>query len=90
MIAIRQEIAEVEEGEADRVDNVLKNAPHTHRAAACRLDAALFAGEGVLPAALARVTTNTGRRSGASTMSMAIAIWSAPARRSTAYREAAE
>jgi glycine dehydrogenase len=31
MIEIRREIAEVEEGRADRLDNVLKNAPHTHR-----------------------------------------------------------
>jgi glycine dehydrogenase len=31
MIEIRKEIAEVEEGKADRLDNVLKNAPHTHR-----------------------------------------------------------
>ncbi len=31
MIEIREEIAEVEEGKADRIDNVLKNAPHTHR-----------------------------------------------------------
>jgi glycine dehydrogenase len=31
MIEIRKEIAEVEEGRADRLDNVLKNAPHTHR-----------------------------------------------------------
>jgi glycine dehydrogenase len=31
MIEIRKEIAEVEEGKADRTDNVLKNAPHTHR-----------------------------------------------------------
>ena len=31
MIEIRKEIAEVEEGKADRADNVLKNAPHTHR-----------------------------------------------------------
>ena len=30
MIAIRREIAEVEEGKADRADNVLKHAPHTH------------------------------------------------------------
>ncbi|HEY3249724.1 MAG TPA: aminomethyl-transferring glycine dehydrogenase [Ignavibacteria bacterium] len=29
MIAIRQEIAEIEKGEADKEDNVLKNAPHT-------------------------------------------------------------
>jgi glycine dehydrogenase len=29
MISIRQEIAEVEEGRADRTANVLKNAPHT-------------------------------------------------------------
>ncbi len=31
LIEIRREIAEVEEGRADRQDNVLKNAPHTHR-----------------------------------------------------------
>jgi glycine dehydrogenase len=30
MITIREEIREVEEGRADRADNVLKNAPHTH------------------------------------------------------------
>ena len=30
MIAIRREIAEVEEGKADRLENVLKHAPHTH------------------------------------------------------------
>ncbi|MDE0043526.1 MAG: glycine dehydrogenase (aminomethyl-transferring), partial [Candidatus Poribacteria bacterium] len=29
LISIRQEIAEIENGEADRSDNVLKNAPHT-------------------------------------------------------------
>ena len=29
MIAIRQEIREIEEGTADKADNVLKNAPHT-------------------------------------------------------------
>jgi glycine dehydrogenase len=31
MVEIRREIAEVEEGKADRVNNVLKNAPHTHQ-----------------------------------------------------------
>ena len=30
MIAIRREIAQVEAGEVDHVDNLLKNAPHTH------------------------------------------------------------
>lgn len=30
MIGIRQEIAELENGKADKVDNVLKNAPHTN------------------------------------------------------------
>jgi glycine dehydrogenase len=30
MIAIAREIAEVEQGNADRTNNVLKNAPHTH------------------------------------------------------------
>ena len=29
MIAIRQEIAQIERGERDGTDNVLKNAPHT-------------------------------------------------------------
>ncbi|MCS6999993.1 MAG: aminomethyl-transferring glycine dehydrogenase [Candidatus Kapabacteria bacterium] len=29
MLAIRAEIAEIEQGQADRTDNVLKNAPHT-------------------------------------------------------------
>ena len=31
MISIRQEIADVETGKSDRLDNPLKNAPHTHR-----------------------------------------------------------
>jgi glycine dehydrogenase len=31
MISIRHEIAEVEHGKADRLNNVLKNAPHTHQ-----------------------------------------------------------
>jgi glycine dehydrogenase len=31
LISIRNEIREVEEGKADKVDNVLKNAPHIHR-----------------------------------------------------------
>ena len=34
MIAIRQEIAQIEQGQADRTDNVLKNAPHTAQAIA--------------------------------------------------------
>jgi glycine dehydrogenase len=34
MIAIREEIAEIEEGRADAQDNVLKNAPHTAQALA--------------------------------------------------------
>jgi glycine dehydrogenase len=29
MISIRQEVAEIEQGEMDRADNPLKNAPHT-------------------------------------------------------------
>jgi glycine dehydrogenase len=31
LISIRAEISEVEEGRADKTDNVLKNAPHTHK-----------------------------------------------------------
>jgi glycine dehydrogenase len=31
LISIRNEIREVEDGKADKVDNVLKNAPHTHK-----------------------------------------------------------
>ncbi len=30
MIAIREEIREIEKGEADAAENLLKNAPHTH------------------------------------------------------------
>jgi len=37
MIGMREEIAAIERGEADREDNVLKNAPHT--AAHCTADA---------------------------------------------------
>ncbi len=35
LISIRQEIRAIEEGQADRVDNVLKNAPHTAAALVC-------------------------------------------------------
>ena len=31
MIGIRNEIREIEEGNADKANNVLKNAPHTYR-----------------------------------------------------------
>jgi glycine dehydrogenase len=31
MLTIREELAEIEQGHADRADNVLKNAPHTQR-----------------------------------------------------------
>lgn len=31
MIMIREEIREIEEGKADKENNVLKNAPHTHK-----------------------------------------------------------
>jgi glycine dehydrogenase len=34
MISIRKEIAEIESGQADDLDNVLKNAPHTAAQAA--------------------------------------------------------
>jgi glycine dehydrogenase len=34
MISIRQEIAEIEQGKADRADNLLKNSPHTAQAIA--------------------------------------------------------
>ena len=33
MIGIRNEIREIEEGKADKANNVLKNAPHTYRVA---------------------------------------------------------
>ena len=36
MIAIREEIRAIEQGKADRADNVLKNAPHTAAAVCCR------------------------------------------------------
>ena len=53
MIAIREEIAEVERGEAPRQGNVLKNAPHTAAALLSdRVAAPLRARAGRLPAAV--------------------------------------
>ena len=80
MIAICGEIAEVERGEADPQNNVLETCAAHPPGADRRMDAALFAREGVLPDARS-ATTNIGRRLGGSTMSMATAIWCAPARR---------
>ena len=58
MIAIRAEIAAiVERGEADREDNLLKNAPHTAgRAAGRDWDTALRPRAGGLPAAVGRAS----------------------------------
>lgn len=35
MLQIREEIREVEEGKVDKLDNVLKNAPHTQEHVIC-------------------------------------------------------
>jgi hypothetical protein len=82
MIAIRGEIRAIEEGRADRADNVLKHAPHTAAAVTAdqwthayrRESAAYPGGEPARDEILAA-------RWRASTMSTATAISSAAARR---------
>ena len=65
MIAIREEIRAIEEGEADRADNPLKNAPHTARAVtARRVDAPLHARAGGVPRAVGARRTSSGRAVG--------------------------
>ena len=88
MIAIRDEIRAVDEGRADRADNVLKNAPHT--AAAVTADEwkhAYRRAGGRVSARRRCAPRSTGRRSRASTTSTAIATCSAAASRSSEYAE---
>ena len=81
MIAIRGEIRAVEEGRADRVDNVLKHAPHTAAAVAAD-DWPHATGAKAPPIRLPRCARrNTGRRSRGSTTSTATATCSAAAPR---------
>ena len=88
MISIREEIAQVERGERDREDNVLKNAPHT----AQMLLAEEWLHDYPRQQAAYRwprcATASTGRPWLASTTPMATAIWSAPACRSKPTPEA--
>jgi glycine cleavage system protein P-like pyridoxal-binding family len=50
MIAIRQEIAEIESGKMDAENNVLKNAPHTAESLIVgRMESSLFSGTSCLP-----------------------------------------
>ena len=63
MIAIRQEIAEVEEGKADRVEQCAEECAAHPSAAARRLDAALFARRRRSSRSNSSMTTNIGRRS---------------------------
>ena len=82
MIAIRDEIRAIEEGRADRADNVLKHAPHT--AAAVSADDwphAYRREQAAFPVACAAARRSTGRRSRASTTSTATATCSAAASR---------
>ncbi len=86
MLAIREEARAIEDGRMDKVNNPLKNAPHTVED---------LVGDWDRPYSPSRPAshrapsawTNTGRRSTVSTMSMATAISSAPARRSRATRK---
>ena len=74
MIAIREEIREIEAGKMPREDNPLKNAPHTAAALlARRVDAPLLARAGRLPRCPGCARTSTGRRSAASTTCSATA-----------------
>ena len=81
MIAIRKEIAEVENGRFKIEASPLRHAPHTvHDIADDEWKRAYGRAEGCFPAGC-RARTNTGPRSAASTMSMATATWCAPVRR---------
>ncbi len=80
MIAIRDEIAEVEDGHWPRDDNPLKHAPHTAAALLVdRLEPRLHPRAGGLSAEGAQAPANTGRRWAVSTTCTAIAICSAVA-----------
>ncbi len=81
MIAIRQEIAAIEGGRFKVEASPLRHAPHTVHDIADETGTGLTAAPRAASPTASRGPTNIGVRSGASTMSMATAIWSAPARR---------
>ena len=90
MIAIREEIREIEEGRADRENNLLTNAPHTLRAGdRRRLGPAVSARAGGLSLAARCASTRCGRRWGGSTARTATGTWCASARRWRRMGEAA-
>ena len=81
MIAIRKEIAEIEGGRFKIEASPLRHAPHTvHDIADDNWSRAYTRAEGCFPDGV-RARINTGVRSGASTMSMATAIWCVRVRR---------
>ena len=80
MLAIREEIREIEAGEVDAENNPLKRAPHTVEDLVGDWDRPYSREVGCYPAGLS-VSTNIGRRLTGSTTPMGIATLSAPARR---------
>ena len=90
MIAIRQEIADVERGKWTIGDSPLRHAPHTvHDLADDTWNRPYSRAEACFPDGVSR-TDKYWARSAASTTSSATATSCAPARRSDAYAEAAE
>ena len=83
MIAIREEIREIEEGRLDRGDNPLKHAPHTAAAVtADEWNQPYTREQAAFPLPWVRDAQVLAARWAASTTSTATATWSAPARRS--------
>ena len=83
LIAIRREIADIEEGRADPADNLLRNAPHTHHLLLEQTWPKPYSKEQAFFPSPACGRTSTGRRSRASTTSTATGTSPAPVRRWT-------
>ncbi len=81
MIAIRQEVAEIEAGRWKVEASPLRHAPHTVHDIADDAGRAPIAAPRAVSRPARRARINTGARSGGSTTSMATAIWCARARR---------
>ena len=79
MLAIREEARDIAEGRIDPENNPLKNAPHTVEDLVGDWDRPYSREQACYPPVLSG-SISTGRRSTGSTMPMAIATWSAPAR----------
>ena len=86
LIAIRDEIRAIEEGRADRADNVLKNAPHTAASVVSDTWTHKYGREQAAYPAAGCAATSSGRPSAGSTIRTATAISSAPVRRWTRTR----